>query len=53
VRGHVAGDPGICVFPPDAADVVAALEQDEVLDTLPFEGDRGGYPAEPRSDDGH
>ena len=51
VRGHVAGAAGIRVGPPRAADVVVALEHEEVLDSLPAQADRHAEAGEAGAED--
>ena len=53
MRGHVAGAAGIRVVAPCAADVVGALEDDEVLHAVLLQPDRQPQPGEARPDDGH
>jgi hypothetical protein len=42
---------GVAVRPPGAADVVAALDQDEVVDPLLLQANRHPEAAEPGADD--
>src|SRR5207247_8042881 len=51
VRGDVAGAAGVGVVPPGAAEVVGALEHQEVVDAGLAEPDRGAEPAEAAADD--
>ena len=51
MRGHVAGAARVGVVVPGAADVVAALEHDEVVDALLLEADRHAEAGEAAADD--
>jgi hypothetical protein len=51
VGGHVALAARVGVVPPGAADVVGALEQDEVLDPRLLEADRHAQAGEAGADD--
>ena len=51
VRGDVARAAGVGVRPPGAADVVVALEHDEVVDPLLAQPDRRAQAGEARADD--
>ena len=51
-RRHIARRARIGVLPPDAADVVGLLEDDDVVVPALLQLDGGGKAAEPRSDDG-
>jgi len=48
---HVAGDAGVDIRAPDAADAVAALEDHDVVLALLLQLDRGGDAAEAGADD--
>ena len=53
MRRDVALAARVVVVAPGAADVVGALEHDEVVDALLLEADRHAQAGEPAADDGH
>ena len=53
VRGHVTGGTGIGVVPPGSPGPVALVDDEEVFDARPPQGDAHADPAEPGTDDDH
>lgn len=51
MRGHVTGDAGIRVVPPDAADARPALQNQEILFSLSPQAGGDGEPAKPCAND--
>ncbi|MET3961373.1 hypothetical protein ABIE44_001307 [Marmoricola sp. OAE513] len=51
--GDVDGEPGVVVHVPGAAEVVLALDDEQVVEALLLERDGRAHPAEARADDDH